>query len=202
MFYENFSYRKVRCAGIMAYINKNAAYDLSLFDEEAVRSSTAPKRDDRDDQQEVHKQHTKKKASKKNNIVTLPEEELIKIRRRKHNPLKLAVGSVCGLAIAFVIGTIIIGQVQLNELNQQISEAKDQLTDSQSVYTQNQMKVESKLSNSEIEEYAENVLGMTKASDAQKEFVTLSGGDKAEVSAQQSENLFTKFIDSLTNLWS
>ena len=116
--------------------------------------------------------------------------------------MKLAVGSVCGLAIAFVIGTIIIGQVQLNELNQQISEAKDQLTDSQSVYTQNQMKVESKLSNSEIEEYAENVLGMTKASDAQKEFVTLSGGDKAEVSAQQSENLFTKFIDSLTNLWS
>ena len=144
----------------------------------------------------------KRKLQKKNNIVTLPEEELIKIRRRKHNPLKLAVGSVCGLAIAFVIGTIIIGQVQLNELNQQISEAKDQLTDSQSVYTQNQMKVESKLSNSEIEEYAENVLGMTKASDAQKEFVTLSGGDKAEVSAQQSENLFTKFIDSLTNLWS
>ncbi|MGN0502837.1 MAG: hypothetical protein ACI4HN_07915, partial [Ruminococcus sp.] len=68
--------------------------------------------------------------------------------------------------------------------------------------TQNQMKVESKLSNAEIEEYAEDVLGMTKASNAQKEFVTLSGGDKAEVSAQESDNLFTQFIDSIKNLWS
>ena len=91
---------------------------------------------------------------------------------------------------------------QLTELNQEIITAKSLLADSQSIYTQNQMKVESKLSNAEIEEYAENVLGMTKASNAQKEFVTLSGGDKAEVSAQESDNHFTQFIDSIKNLWS
>ena len=111
-------------------------------------------------------------------------------------------GSIGGAAVAVVIGFIIVGQVQLTELNQEIITAKSLLADSQSIYTQNQMKVESKLSNAEIEEYAESVLGMTKASNAQKEFVTLSGGDKAEVSAQESDNLFTQFIDSIKNLWS
>jgi hypothetical protein len=64
------------------------------------------------------------------------------------------------------------------------------------------MKVEANLSSSAIEEYAESVLGMTKASNTQKEFVSLSGGDKAEVSSQTDENLFTQFIDSIQNLWS
>ncbi|MEE0914470.1 MAG: hypothetical protein U0L76_07820 [Ruminococcus sp.] len=183
----------------MAYENRNAAYDLSLFDDTDYTSgSTAPERH----KKEVHKKDARKKTGKTNKVVTLPQEELNKIRRRKHNPLKLVVGSIGGLSVALVIGFIIVGQVQLTELNQEIISAKATLADCQSIYTQNQMKVESELSNAEIEEYAENVLGMTKASNAQKEFVTLSGGDKAEVSAQQSENLFTQFIDSIKNLWS
>lgn len=184
----------------MAYENRNAAYDLSLFDDEVAYTSgsAAPKRDE----QEVHKKQIKKKAKKSNKVVKLPEEELQKIRRRKHNPLKLAIGSIGGLAVALIIGTIIVGQVQLTELNQEIITAQALLADSQSIYTQNQMKVEANLSNTEIEEYAENVLGMTKASNAQKEFVTLSGGDKAEVSVQKSDNIFTQFIESIKNLWS
>jgi hypothetical protein len=63
------------------------------------------------------------------------------------------------------------------------------------------MKLEANLSNAEIEQYAAS-LGMTKASNAQKEFISLEGGDKAEVSVQKSENIFTKFIDSIKNLWS
>lgn len=64
------------------------------------------------------------------------------------------------------------------------------------------MKVEANLSNAEIEEYVQEELGMTKASNAQKEFVTLESGDKAEVSSQREENIFTKFIESIKNLWS
>jgi predicted lipid-binding transport protein (Tim44 family) len=95
-----------------------------------------------------------------------------------------------------------VGQVQLTELNQEIVNAQALLADTQSIYTQNQMKLEANLSNEEVERYAEDVLGMTKASNAQKEFVTLSHGDKAEVTAQGSENIFTKFIESIQNLWS
>lgn len=181
----------------MAYGNKSAAYDLSLFDESAYSSSAAPK----SRPQRVHKQHNEK-TKNTSKVVSLPESEIQKIRRRKHNPLKLVLGSIGSLAVTAVIGFIIVGQVQLTELNQQIITAKTDLTNSQSIYTQNQMKVESKLSNAEIEEYATGVLGMTKATNAQKEYVALAGGDKAEVSAPKGENLFTQFIDSVKNLWS
>ena len=181
----------------MAYENLNVAYDLSLFDED-VKASALPLHKEQEDS----RNSKKKKLHSVGKIVTLPEEELMKIRKRKHIPLKLAFGSVCGMVIALVIGAIIVGQVQLTELNQEIITAKNTLANNQSIYTQTQMKVESNLSTSEIESYAENVLGMTKASNTQKEFVTLSGGDKAEVSSQEGNNLFTQFIDSINNLWS
>ena len=121
----------------MAYENRNAAYDLSLFDEDVAYSngSALPKRNE----QEVHNKQTKKKTKTARKVVTIPEEEIHKIRRRKHNPLKLALGSIGGAAVAAVIGFIIVGQVQLTELNQEIITAKSLLADSQSIYTQNQM---------------------------------------------------------------
>ena len=184
----------------MAYENRNAAYDLSLFDDSFAYTSDSavPKREEK---QSVNKK-TKNKVKKANNVVTIPQEELHKIRRRKHNPVKLALASVGAAAVTFVIGAIIMGQVQLTELNQEIVNAQALLADSQSIYTQNQMKLEANLSNEEVERYAEDVLGMTKASNAQKEFVTLTGGDKAEVTAQANETIFTKFIESIKNLWS
>ena len=144
MFYEiDIERHQVR---LMAYENRNAAYDLSLFDDSSdyVPGSAAPER-----KEEVHKKQERKK------------------------------------------------------LNQEVITAKETLANAQSVYTQTQMKLESKLSTSDIEKYAEDKLGMTKATNTQKEFVTLAGGDKAEVSAsQESDNLFTQFWSSVQNLWS
>lgn len=182
----------------MAYTTHNAAYDLSLFDEELSYSTAAPKRQE----EEATERRTRKKQSNRNNLVSLPEDELTKIRRRKHNPLKLAVGSVAAAVVTFIIGVIIVGQVQLTELNQKIISAQETLADTESIYIQNQMKVETKLSNAEIEKYATEVLGMTKASNAQKEFVAMENSDKAEVSAQKDGNIVTRFFESLSNLWS
>ena len=176
-------------------LKNNAAYDLNLFDDEpAYSSSTAPKR--REDEP-VRK--TAKK--KKNKVVTFSEEDKLKSRKRKHNPFKLILGGLSAAVVTVIIGFIIIGQVQLTELNQEIISAQATLEDTQSIYTQNQMKLEANLSNAEIEKYAAS-LGMTKASNAQKEFISLEGGDKAEVSVQKSENIFTQFIESIKNLWS
>ena len=85
---------------------------------------------------------------------------------------------------------------------QEIITAQATLEDAQSIYTQNEMKIEANLSNEDIEKYATDVLGMTKASNTQKEFVSLSEGDKAEVFEQKDDNLFTQFIESIKNLWS
>ena len=181
----------------MAYTNQNAAYDLSLFDDELSYSAAAPKR--QYDDEEQHR--GKKKQSQRNKVVKLPESELMKNRRRKHNPVKLILGGIGAAIVTFVIGVIIVGQVQLTELNQEIISAEKTLADTESVLVQNKMKVESTLSNAEIEKHAAEV-GMTKASNAQKEFVALENSDKAEVSEQSDGNIFTRFFDSLGNLWS
>lgn len=179
----------------MAYENRNAAYDLSLFDETAS-AAPLPKRDEEAERVKA----PKKKVGKK--IITLPEEGIHKNRQRRHNPLKVALGTVGGAAVAMIIATIIIGQVRITELNQEIITAKETLSNSQSIYTQTEMSLQAKLSSSDIEKYAENQLGLTKASSTQQEFVSLSGGDKAEVTSPESENLFTQFISSIANLWS
>lgn len=178
----------------MAY-NNNAAYDLNLFDEELSYSSAAPKR-----QEDEPVRKSKKKQ--KNKVLPFSEENVHKARKRRHNPIKLIAGGVSAAVVTFIIGAIIVGQVQLTELNQEIISAQTLLSDTQSVYTQNQMKLEASLSNAEIEKYATEVLGMTKASNAQKEFISLESGDKAEVSVQKSDNIFIKFFESIKNLWS
>ncbi len=171
----------------MAYEN-NAAYELDMF-----RDNTAPELP-RKDKTEKHKQENK--------VVTLPQEALIKIRRRKHNPFKLFVGSVAAIIVTVIVGAIIVGQVQLTELNQQIITAEETLRNSQSAYTQNQMALQSRLSTSEIENFAQDKLGMSKAENVQKEYVSLSEGDKAEVSKNANRNFFQKIIDAITGLWS
>lgn len=169
----------------MAY-EKTAAYDLSLFDTSAEETIKVKK----------------KKLKNKNNVVKLPEEEIHKIRYRRHNPFKIFVGSVGVCAITAVVIAIIIGQVQLTELNQQISTAQKELANQQSVYTQTQMAVQSSLSTSEIQKYAEQQLGMTKASNAQKEFVELSSGDKAEITREVNDDIFSRIASAISDLWS
>lgn len=173
----------------------NTAYDLDLFDEELVETSVAPKR--REDEPVK-----KPKQKKKNNVYTFSEEDKYASRKRRHSPLKLIVGGVSAAIVTVVIGFIIVGQVRLTELNQQVITAQATLEDANSVYTQNHMKLEGSLSKAEIEKHASEVLGLTKASNAQKEFISLEGGDKAEVSVQKSDNIFIQFIESIKNLWS
>ena len=125
-----------------------------------------------------------------------------RIRRRKSNFARIAMGVVFGVAVAFIVASIIHGQVQLTELNQQIADAKEQLAEQQSIYTQLEMKVDSSISTTLVEEYAENELNMSKAANAQKEFVNLSEGDKAEVSLTEEKNIFTSIAQAFASLWS
>lgn len=169
----------------MAY-NKTSAYDLSLFDTSAKDLEKA----------------NKKKKKNDSKVVKMPEEEIHKIRFRKHNPVKLVAGTLGVMIIASVIVTIIMGQVQLTELNQQIISAQNELANQQSVYTQTQMAVQSNLSTSGVQEYAEQQLGMTKATNAQKEFVELSQGDKAEIIQEKDNDFFSQISKAISNLWS
>ena len=172
----------------MMYENRNAAYDLNLF-----KDNTAKK---------LPKEERKVSRKDKEKVVTIPQSEIYRVRRRKHNVFALLLGGVASAVITVIVATIIVGQVQLTELNQKVITAKETLEDSQSTYTQLQMAVQSKLSTSEIENYAENNLGMSKAGNAHKEFISLSEGDKVEISSDANKNFFHKTIEAITGLWS
>lgn len=167
----------------MAFLSSNNAYDISLF-EDAIEDISY---------EELHK---------KNKVVKLPRRKIEQVKRRKHNPLKLTAGFLFSAVIVAVLGMIIYSQVELTELNQQISVAQEKLENSQSEYTQMQMNVDAKYTTSIIEEYAQDKLGMTKASNSQKEFVDLSSGDKAKVIEKEDKSIFDSMIDAISSIWS
>lgn len=172
----------------MAYENRNAAYNLELFSDNAA--------------EKLPKKKKKTEHKKGNKVVSMPQEAIVKIRRRKHNPLKLFIGSVACVVITVIVSAIIIGQVQLTELNQQIINAKSDLRNAQSTYTQQLMSLQADFTTNDIEKYARDNLGMSKAENAQKEFISLSKGDKAEISEEANQNFFQKIINAITGLWS
>lgn len=166
----------------MALSERNAAYDLSLF--------------------EVEEQVVLPEAESQKNIVYDIRAERKRRRKPRVNPLTALVSIAVSSLVIVALTAIIHGQAQLTELNQQISDAQTELTQLQSYYTQMEMKVENKLGPSVIEEYAKNVLGMEKTQSFQKEFISLSEGDKAVVANDKQKNIFQTLIDAISSVWS
>ncbi len=171
------------------YMDTDRGYDLSLFESEgsaARKKKAAPK---------THQ-------VKKNNVIELSAPMFDKSERRKHNVGSIILGFVCAAVITLCVGFIIKGQVELTELNQQIASAHTQLEEVKSEYTQMQAKMEASLSTAAIEKYAQQELGMSKATAQQKEYISLSEGDKAEVYTEKKSNVFTQMVDFFGSLWS
>lgn len=140
--------------------NRNAAYDLSLFE---------PKR-----QEQVEK-------VKKNNIIEIPQKQLEKNSRPKRNPIKVLASFLFIAILGSIVGTMIYGQVQLTELTEEINTASKELAESQSVYTQMKTKMDSQLSVTAVETYAAEELDMRKIEQNQVKYISLSEGDEAVV---------------------
>lgn len=171
----------------MAYENSSAAVAMNSY-----RESTAPK---------LPKENTKEQK-RKAGVLPLPQDALLRIRKRKHNRFHLFVGGVVVAIVAVLVASILMGQVELNELNREIIETRTELSNQQSEETQLNMAIKSNMSTSEIEKYAKNTLGMSKAENAGKEYIKLSDGDKAEISEDANLNFIQKVIRAIAGLWS
>ncbi len=169
----------------MAFDKKNVAYDLSLFEatSDVKTSKTSYRR-------------------KNNNVVNIPEENLNKVHKRKINPAKLISSIMISVIVTGAIALIIQGQVELTELNQQISNATELKADLESLNTQTRMKVESKYTPTLVESYALNELDMQKVDSYQKDYIRFSQGDKAELSGEESESVFDTISNYISELWS
>lgn len=166
----------------MAFTERNAAYDLTLFEEEEL--------------------YELPKAKSQKNIVYDIDEERNKRVKPKVKPLTAILSFFVSALVILAVAAIIHGQAQLTELNKQLSDAQTELTELESYYTQLEMKVENKLGPSVIEEYAKNVLGMAKTESYQKEFISLSDGDKAVVANEREKSIFQRILDAISDVWS
>ena len=140
--------------------DRSEAYDLSLFE---------PKR------QELPA------SGQKNNVIKLTQEQLDKSRRVKLQPLHALATFLSMAVVVGIVGSVVYGQAQLNELTDQINTAQAELSEAQSTYTQLKMKSDSRLSLDTVEEYAKDTLGMRRISQEQVVCISLSSGDKGEV---------------------
>ena len=177
----------------MAYYDRNLAYDLRLFEEEIYATATETKTNE--------EAKNEQKLEKQNSASDSRHKQHKRIRRRKSNFLKISGAIVFALAIVVVVSLIIHGQVRLTELNQQITNAQKSLEEKQSLYTQLEMKVDASISTSVVEDYAKETLGMSKVENSQKEFVSLSQGDKVEISQEQDKGFLDSVADVFSSLW-
>ena len=183
------------------YTRSSLAYNFTLFEEEDDNSSSRMRARSKKNNADAEGSETEKnetRASRKEK----KEEEKKRARKRRSNIIRISLGVLFGFAVAFIVASIIHGQVQLTELNQEIANAKAQLAEQQSIYTQLEMKVDSSISTTVVEDYARNNLKMNKAANSQKEFVDLSEGDKAEVSLSEDKNIFESIAEAFSSLWS
>ena len=183
----------------MAYYshNHNLAYDLTLF--EAPYEGPQAKHRKRQSEDAVASDGG---AAETQENTRTHGKARAKQPRRKRNIGRIVISVIIGVAVMAMIASIIHGQVRLTELNQEIIDARSELAEKQSVYTQLEMKVDSSVSTTVVENYAKDHLAMNKANNSQKEFVSLSDGDKAEVTMTEDKNIFERIGDAIASLWS
>ena len=151
-----------------------AAYDLSLF--------------------EPQRKAQKESKKKKNNVIKINAKKNIESLRRKTNPAVIAAVSLCTAAVTAVGVWIVCNNVRINELNQEVADARAQLSHQANLQDEFQLRIDNKLTSSMIEDYAQGKLGMSQVKNAQKKFVSLSDGDLGQVIRDDGTNTV---LDSL-----
>ena len=146
----------------MAYMNENIAYDLDRF------SSAAPKKE-KTAQQPVARPTLVKPRHK--------TEQEIKAERR-FNLMKIAKFAVVAAVCFAFIASNINYRVQINELNGAIVSLDKELSEKKSENTRLNMALNSKISLENVQDYAENVLGMVKRERYQIIYFDLETGNE------------------------
>lgn len=181
------------------YSRSSSAYDFTLFEDPDMYESGDKAEDIESDGAVEHQSGTNEN---KNRHGSRADRRNTAKKSGRGGAPRITLAVIFGIAFAFIVVSIIHGQVQLTELNQEIANAKTQLAEQQSVYTQLQMKVDSSISTAVVEEYARDNLNMNKAANSQKEFINLSEGDKAEVTMTSEKNIFEAIAEAFASLWS
>ena len=94
----------------------------------------------------------------------------------------------------FMLSAVIYSNVQQLQINNEITEKQKELTDLQSENVRMQSEIAGKTSNKNVQEYAENVLGMRPIDASQIEYVQIQTADVVEIPEAEA-NFFVKVKD-------
>lgn len=97
--------------------------------------------------------------------------------------------------LAFLIFFLVIyGRVETNQLYRLISQQNELLEIAQSENVRMKSELEGKMTLKNVEEYAENVLGLQKLDNSQIKYVETQTDDIVEI-PEEDKNLFTEIVD-------
>ena len=151
----------------MAEYNRSEAYDLSLYDMPAIKTSAAPRRD-------IPAQQPRPAVKKPKTAAQIRRESVSSALRA----LKLFVVSA---TLILLFGAVLFSKVSLIELEQESAEIKSKISEAQSENTRLVMQLNSSVSIEKVDAYAVSVLGMHKLERYQVHYFENRDGDKVVV---------------------
>ena len=116
------------------------------------------------------------------------EIEMGKNQNRKGFAVKLILCVFIGFGM---LGAVIYSRVELLQISNEITQTEKNYTDLQSENVRMQSEIASNTSSKNIQEYAENVLGMNPLNQSQVEYVQIQTNDVVEIPAEE-QNFFVR----------
>ena len=130
-------------------------------------------------------------------------KERARIRRSRERIRKLAIAAMIAIVMAGAVGTV-VGYIQVTDLTKKVEDNQAQLAQLESECTSLKAKKENSVDLSQVENYAENVLGLVKLDRSQEEYLELQKNDQVQVNEGSSgvEKLASSFVKSFSAILS
>ena len=131
------------------------------------------------------------------------KKERARIRRSRERIRKLFIAAMIAIVMAGAVGTV-VGYIQVTDLTKKVEDKQAQLAQLESECTSLKAKKENSVDLSQVENYAENVLGLVKLDRSQEEYLELQKNDQVQVNEGSSgvEKLASSFVKSFSAILS
>ena len=140
---------------------------------------------------------TAKKRSAGGRYSTPQEEEPERANRSR---ISTAGAVTLGILTGVLIGTVIYGRVQTNEIYTEIASLQAEYDDLVARNISMRSEMEGKLTVKNIEEYAEKTLGLMPLNQSQIEYIQLQTEDEVTIT-EPEDNFFVSINDYLVSIW-
>ena len=131
------------------------------------------------------------------------KKERARIRRSRERIRKLVIAAMIAIVMAGAVGTV-VGYIQVTDLTKKVEDKQAQLAQLESECNSLKAKKENSVDLSQVENYAENVLGLVKLDRSQEEYLELQKNDQVQVNEGSSgvEKLASSFVKSFSAILS